>query len=283
MSLLFPKVRPRRISAPLLDEPRYEVLPLSGLDGQLASLPPNAKVAVTSSPSRGTMATLELAEQLAMLGMRPIPHLAARQMRDEAELVEVLHRLDNAGIRDAFVVGGDGSDGAYANGLELLRAIDNIGHRLENIGVPSYPEGHHLIDDETLWSDLHAKQQYATYTVTQLCFNSDAICRFAANMRQAGIGLPIVAGVPGIVDAARLLKVSMRIGIGDSIRFVRSNRSGALKLLRLHGYKPDSLIKKLNHKVQNGQCNVSGLHIYTFNHVDATVRWVEQARRRWTV
>ncbi len=275
------KVRPRRESgAHLLEDPRYELLPLGGLDSQLPYLPADAAVTVTSSPSRGTMATLELAERLAVLGLRPVPHLAARQMRDETELVEVLQRLDNAGIRDAFVVGGDGTGGAFKNGLELLEAMTAIGHRLDHIGVPSYPEGHHLIDDETLWADLHAKQQYATYTVTQMCFDAETIAKFVCTLRSNGIVLPAVAGIPGITDAARLLRVSLRIGIGDSIKFVRGNLAMVKKLLRLGGYRPESLVRKLSARMRSGECDLAGVHIYTFNHVEATVRWVQQLRSR---
>ncbi|HIV57391.1 MAG TPA: methylenetetrahydrofolate reductase [Candidatus Stackebrandtia faecavium] len=275
------KARSRRASASsLLDNPRYELLPLGGLDSQLPYLPAGATVTVTSSPSRGTMATVELAERLAVLGFRPVPHLAARQVRDEAELVEVLQRLDNSEIRDAFVVGGDGIGGGFKNGLELLRAMDAIGHRLEHIGVPSYPEGHHLIDDETLWADLYAKQDYATYTVTQMCFDADAIAQFVYRMRGKGISLPVVAGIPGIADPARLLRVSMRIGIGDSIKFLRGNFAAVRKLLRLGGYRPNSLVRKLSARTRSGECELSGVHIYTFNHVNATVRWVQQLRSR---
>lgn len=285
MTFTIPKVRSKRPAAsPLLNAPRLEILPMGGVVHDVAGLPPGTTVTVTSSPSRGTMATLELAEQLAEMGMNPVPHLSARGMRDEAELVEVLHRLDHAGIRDAFVVGGDADDDApaYRDGLELLQAMDSIGHRLQHIGVPAYPEGHHYIDDETLWASLQAKQHYATYAVTQMCFDADAVCRYVVEARSRGITLPMVAGVPGVVDAAKLLRVSLRIGIGDSLRFVRTNRRVARNLLRIRGYRPDSLVRKLNAHLRNGRCDLAGLHIYTFNHVAATAKWLQQTRRRVT-
>ncbi|MGH8883494.1 MAG: methylenetetrahydrofolate reductase, partial [Stackebrandtia sp.] len=204
-----------------------------------------------------------------------------------AELSEVLGRLDRAGIRDLFVVGGDASEpaGKFADGLSLLQAMAEIGHRLTRIGVPSYPEGHHAIDDEALWSALRAKQRYAGYTVTQLCFDADVVCSFAAAARRRGITLPIVAGVPGVVDAGRLLRVGVRIGIGDSVRFVRGHRFPAVKsaagsLLRPGGYRPGPLVRKLGMHLHDGRCDLAGLHIYTFNQVGATVRWLHNAHRR---
>ncbi|MGH8879591.1 MAG: methylenetetrahydrofolate reductase [Stackebrandtia sp.] len=280
MSTARSRVRMKR-PATLLEAPRYEVLPLDGVDDQVAALPAGSTVTVTSSPSRGTMTTVEAAERFAALGMRAVPHLSARGMRDDAELVEVLHRLDHAGIRDVFVVGGDATatSGAFADGLELLRAMHDIGHRLDNIGVPGYPEGHPTIDDETLWTALKAKRDYATYAVTQLCFDADAISRYTADARRRGFDLPILAGIPGAVDTAKLLRVGLRIGIGDSLRFVRGNRAALRKLLRPGGYRPDGLLRRLETRVRNGQADLAGVHIYTFNDVAATARWVREAKR----
>lgn len=276
----------RQVMVPLLAQPRYEVMPLRGVLEETAALPAGATVTVTASPSRGIGATLELAEQLAAQGFDAVPHLAARQVRDETELAGVLDRLHRAGIRDVFVVGGDAAEpaGEFPDGLSLLRAMAQLGHRPARIGVPSYPEGHHAIDEPALWSALQAKQRYAHYTVTQLCFDADAVCRFVAAARQRGITLPVVAGVPGVVAAGKLLRVSLRIGVGDSVRFLRSQRLSAMGstagLLRPGGYRPTALVRRLGMQVRDGRCDLAGLHFYTFNHVGATVRWLRNTHRR---
>ncbi|MGH8883406.1 MAG: methylenetetrahydrofolate reductase, partial [Stackebrandtia sp.] len=133
------------------------------------------------------------------------------------------------------------------------------------------------------WADLRAKQRFANYMVTQLCFDARTVCRFVTAARARGINLPVTVGVPGAVDMARLLRVSLRIGIGDSVRFLRGNRTTVRKLLRLRGYRPDALVRQLGVHVQQGDCDLSGLHIYTFNHVAASVRWADQLRRRLDV
>ena len=277
-------IRPgaRRAVLPLLETPHYEVVPLNGALEQAAFLPAGAVATVTTTPSRGTEATISLVEALAARGFRPVPHLAARQIADEEELGSVLQRLDAAGVRGVFVVGGDASvpAGPFADGLALLRAIHRAGAPFDTVGVPSYPEGHHAIDDATLWASLEAKQEYATYTVTQLCFDADRVCAFAAEAKRRGIVLPVRVGIAGVVDAAHLLRVSMRIGIGDSTRFLRGNASGARRLLNPFGYRPDALVRKLAGSVRQGRCQLAGLHVYTFNHVDPTVRWMQQAHRR---
>jgi methylenetetrahydrofolate reductase (NADPH) len=189
--------------------------------------------------------------------------------------------------------------GVFPDGLTLLKAIDASGYRFDEIGVPSYPEGHPHIDDDTLWSTLLSKQYYATYTVTQMCFDADMIRRFATDARGQGITLPIIAGVPGAVTAGKLLRVSFRIGVGDSVRFVRRHRTLARRLLRPHGYSPDGLLRKLVAAITDddatarrdsrgrtrrrprgsGSPLVAGLHIYTFNEIAPTARWLEQRRR----
>jgi methylenetetrahydrofolate reductase (NADPH) len=268
--------------APLLARPRFEVLPLPGVLEQMAVLPAGSTVTVTSSPSRGLDATVGVAEGLAAAGYHAVPHVAARGLLDRAQLAETLHRLDAAGISEVFVVGGDAREpvGAFPDGLSVLRAMSELGHRMTDVGVPSYPEGHHLIDEAALWAALRAKQAHATYTVTQMCFDADTVCAFAAEARRRGISLPLVAGIAGPVEVGKLLRVGVRIGIGESMRFVRGHGSPAGKLLRPAGYRPDELVRGLGGHVAAGRCALAGVHVYTFNHLDATLRWLHQAHRR---
>ena len=272
----------RGATAHLLTGARYELLPLPGTLDRAAALPPGSTVTVTASPNRGVEATVSLTEALSRNGFRAVPHLAARQLTDRTELAGVLDRLDAAGVRDVFVVGGDAREpaGEFPDGLALLTAMAELRHPMTEVGVPSYPEGHPLIDDDRLWAALRDKQSHATYTVTQLCFDADTVCTFAATARARGIGLPIVVGVPGAVDIGRLLRMSLRVGAGDSVRFLRSHRSIAGKLLRPNGYRPDGLVRRLGAHVAAGRCRPAGLHLYTFNQVESTLRWVQQARRR---
>ncbi|WP_166353984.1 methylenetetrahydrofolate reductase [Phytoactinopolyspora limicola] len=263
----------------LLDTARFEILPLPGGAPNLGGLPRGATVTVTASPRLGVQATVDLAAALAESGFTAVPHLAARRFTGEDELDAALRRFHDAGVREVFVVGGDTTTpaGPFVDGLSLLKAIDSAGYRFDRIGVPSYPEGHPTIDDDTLWSALASKQHYATYTVTQMCFDGRAVTRFIRAARVRGITLPVVAGMPGVVAPAKLLRVGLRIGVGDSLRFVRGHQSVAKRLLRPLGYRPDTLMRQLAADQQ-----VTGLHFYTFNEIAATLRWLEQQRRSTT-
>ncbi|MBC3194221.1 methylenetetrahydrofolate reductase [Pseudonocardia sp. C8] len=272
----------RRATARLLARPRFELLPLRGALDATAALPAGATVTVTASPRQGVDATVELTEALSGRGFRAVPHLAARQFTGRAQLAGVLDRLDRAGVRDVFVVAGDAPEpaGEFPDGLSLLRAMAELGHPMTSVGVPSYPEGLRGLPGDTLWQLLREKQEHATYTVTQLCFDADTVCTFAARARERGVTLPVVAGIPGAVDAGRLLRVSLRIGVGSSARFLRGHRSLAGKLLRPNGYRPDGLVRRLGAHVAAGRCELDGLHVYTFNQVEATLRWLQLAHRR---
>jgi methylenetetrahydrofolate reductase (NADH) len=102
--------------ARLLEHPRYEVLPTPSAEELVASsVPSGVVVTVTSSPSKGLEATIDLAERLRARGYAVVPHLAARQVVDAAHLAEVVERLSAAGVTDVFVPAGDNAlpAGAY--------------------------------------------------------------------------------------------------------------------------------------------------------------------------
>src|SRR5919108_6390591 len=90
--------------AQLLHNPRFEVLPLDGIEEQIREhLATDLKVTVTASPRKGLEATLDLSERLAAAGYPVVPHLSARLVRDRTHLDEGLAPLEAAGLRELFV------------------------------------------------------------------------------------------------------------------------------------------------------------------------------------
>lgn len=254
--------------------PKYELIPLKNVIEQSQFLPEGAVVSVTASPQKGMTATIDLTLELHERGFDAIPHLSARLTRDRAELETILERLDDARIRKAFVVGGDAEDaGEFFDGLSLLRAMEEIGHGLTEIGIPGYPEGHHIVDLPTITRALHDKAPYASYVTTQMCFVPDAIDEWVHGLRGSGVGLGVYIGIPGVAELTKLISLSMRIGVGPSARFLSKNKSLAGKLVRPGGYSPDDLILGLAPLLADPTANVHGFHVYTFNRVESTERW----------
>jgi methylenetetrahydrofolate reductase (NADPH) len=259
----------------ILSRPRFEIFPTKGAEEQADHLPKDAKVAVTCSPTKGIESTLLFSERLLQRGFRVVPHIAARLVADRAHLEEILQWLDEHGLREIHVIGGDSREavGPYASAFQLLGAMSRLEHGIEEVGIGGYPEGHPLIDDEELDRALLDKQPFASYVVTQLCFDADAILGWISDIRHRGIGLPVYVGLPGVVDRKKLLQVSLKVGVGDSARFLKRQAGLVGMLLKPGGYSPDGLVERLAPYAGDHHYDIVGLHLYTFNQVESTEQW----------
>jgi methylenetetrahydrofolate reductase (NADPH) len=269
--------------AQLLQSPRFEVLPLDGVEEEIReNLPTDVKVTVTASPRKGLEATLSLTERLAAAGYPVVPHLSARLVRDHAHLEEVIDRLHEAGVRELFVPAGDATEpGEYHSAEDLLAAMGEYRFRFDRIGITGYPESHHLISDEETIRAMFAKAEMATDIISQICFDADTIDGWIKNVRARGTHLPIWIGMPGCVDYAKLVRITMKIGMGESTRFLRHNRNMLARVLTRQ-FKPDRLLRDLEPVVTDPAANVSGFHLYTFNEVGRTERWRRRTLSRLT-
>jgi methylenetetrahydrofolate reductase (NADPH) len=264
----------RSALAACVANPIYELVPVGGLEQAAAALPPHASVTVTASPRLGIDATLDAAEWLAAQGHDVCPHLAARSIRDRAHLADIVARIRNAGLRKAFVVGGDGDAiGEFRDGLTLLQALEPLGGWLEEIGVPSYPEGHPTIADRVLLDDLREKRRYAHATTTQMSFNPEAVASWITRIRAEGITLPIHLGVPGVLPLRKLMTTAARIGVTDSMRYLLKNRSLLGHLMQGGAFGADALLVRLASTIADPRANVRALHVFTMNQVAETVEW----------
>jgi methylenetetrahydrofolate reductase (NADPH) len=263
-----------RTVSELLRYSRFEVLPLDGIEDQITEhLATDVKVTVTASPRKGLEATLDLSERLARAGYPVVPHLSARLVRDRAHLEEVLARLREAGVRELFVPAGDATEpGEFQSAADLLAAMGNARTHFDRIGITGYPESHHLISDDETIRAMFAKAEMATDIISQLCFDPGTIDGWIKNVRARGTHLPIWIGMPGCVDYAKLVRITMKIGMGESTRFLRHNRNLLGRVLTRQ-FKPDRLLRDLTPIVTDPAANVPGFHLYTFNEVARTERW----------
>ena len=114
----------------------------------------------------------------------------------------------------------------------------------DELGITGYPESHHLIDDETTIQAMFEKGRMATlHRQPDLLRPGDdpawvGACARAARRCRSGSALP------GIVDNAKLLRISMRIGLGESARFLRAHRAW-LRRLVTRTFTPEPLIRRL--------------------------------------
>ena len=267
--------------ADLLRNSRFELLPLDGIEEQvLEHLGTDTKVTVTASPRKGLEATLDLSERLSKAGYPVVPHLSARLVRDRAHLEEVLARLSAAGIRELFVPAGDATEpGEFHGAAELLEAMGDSRTQFDRIGVTGYPESHHLISDEETIRAMFAKADMATDIVSQLCFDPATIAWWIGAVRARGVRLPIWIGLPGCVDYAKLIRISMKIGMAESARYLSHQRGWVSRLLTRQ-FKPTRLLDGLAQVVEEPDTGVAGFHLYTFNEVARTERWRRRTLQR---
>jgi len=265
--------------ARVLADPTFELIPLKNVREQAEALPRGATVSVTASPAKGIEATVELAIELEATGLRAIPHLSARMIRDRAHLSGLLTRMRDAGIDRAFVVGGDADEpGEFLDGLSLLRAMADLGQLPGELGCPCYPQGHPDIPTPALEQALRDKAPFVQYMTTQLCFDPKAIAAFIAARRAEGIELGVKLGIPGVAEIPKLMSISARIGVKDASKFVLKNVRFVGQLLKAGGvYKPNALMKGLAPVLDDAAAKVVGLHVYTFNNVPATEAWRQEA------
>ena len=264
--------------ARLVAQPRYELIPVSGVENEFSALLPGSTVTVTASPHHGMKRTLEVSERLAALGYSVVPHLAARMVAGPSHLEEIIERLGAAQIRDAFVIGGDAAPatGSFRDAAGLLEALASLPHSLLRIGVAGYPEGHPLISAAGLLDALQREQPRADYVVTQICFDAEALVGWVATIREAGIGLPLVVGLPGVVERRRLAEVSLRAGVGASMRYLARHGRQLATLARSRRYDPTPLAVAIAAHLDDPEVLIEGVHLFTFNRIEATQAWVSR-------
>ena len=278
MSLQTPETTADGVST-LLAEPRFELMPFDSFGEQMEHLPNGAEIAITTSPSLGLDATLEWSERATDRGFEVVPHIAARYVRDEEHLAEIAGRLAEAGVTDIFVPGGDREEpvGKFDSAYEVLAALDDSEYEFEEVGITGYPEGHDFLDDRTLAEAMAKKEPYATYIVTQLCYDSDAVVEWIEEIRAQGIELPVEVGIPGVMKYQRLMEISQKVGVGDSVRFLRKTTGilgFARQLVGSRGkYTPDDLIEGLAPYADDPDYGIRGVHVYTFNQTPDTEDW----------
>ena len=107
-----------------------------------------------------------------------------------------------------------------------------------------------------------------------MCFDLAKWRKWVATERAAGFTLPLHIGVPGVIDRVKLMTMGMRLGVGASLRYVQKNGGLLGRLFRPTGYDPSALINPLSK--QADELNIDGIHLFTFNNVEATAKWQQK-------
>jgi len=261
---------------------RLEVLPFASAEPQLETLAAGTSIAVTVSPKHGVDHTLDFAEPWVARGLDVVPHIAARMVADPGHADRVAERIRGAGFREVFVIGGDQTPplGPYDSAGSLLERLTPLLPGVR-VGIAGYPEGHPIVPDDVLTDALAAKSPVASAIVTQLCFDSTTIVDWVREIREAGIRVPVLVGIPGVVDRRKLLELATRVGVGASTRYLRKNLKASAKLLLHSTYEPASLVDELQRAAVDPSLAIAGFHVFTFNQVTSTLPTLHPCPLPW--
>jgi methylenetetrahydrofolate reductase (NADPH) len=258
---------------------RYEVLPTAKIEAAVVdSVPRDVTLTVTASPAKGIAATLDLTERLIGHGYPVVPHLAARMISGPAELEAIVTRLKGLGVDDVFCPAGDADPpaGEYTGSVAMLEHLTSMGRPFGHVGITGYPESHPAIEDDITIQSMWDKRAHGTYVVSNLCFDPAAIHTWLKRMRRRGITLPVLIGLPGPVERAKLLSMATKIGVGQSVKFLSSHVSTFARIAAPGGYSPERFLQKSVGFLADEAMNVTGLHVFTFNQVAETQAWRQQ-------
>ena len=229
-------------------------------------------VNVTFLPGSDPADTIAVAERLHNDGMKPVPHLAARSLRNADQLDELLSAYrSRCGVEEVLCIGGGVDDpvGDFAATMDILGTGLIQKHGIRHIGVAGHPEGSPDISDDEIAEALGAKNDLAKadgldlYIETQFCFEADIVLDWERRVRAAGNALPIRIGIPGPATIKTLFRFAQISGIGPSMRFVAKQAKNVAKLMTVQS--PHLLIAGLAEGMATDKdCLIRHFHYYPF-------------------
>ena len=226
--------------------------------------------------------TIEIASYIQhQLHIDAIAHMTCVGFKKE-DLQANCDALEKEGIRHVMALRGDRPQAMtdeQFNGREFFYAADMIRYLKANtnleIAGACYPEKHY--EAESFESDLtHLKEKVdagASFLITQLFFSNDIFYRFLDKARNAGISVPICAGIMPITSAKQ---------IGTSVTLSGSSVPKEMSdMIANYGENQDDMRKAgIDYAVRQirdlKEHGVDGIHIYTMNRPKTTAEIVEQ-------
>jgi methylenetetrahydrofolate reductase (NADPH) len=124
------------------------------------------------------------------------------------------------------------------------------------------------------------KRQYATYLVSNLCFDPRTLRQWVRRIRARGVTLPLFVGLAGPIERTRLLKMAAKAGVAESSRFLARHGEWFVRLGAPGAYSPERLLGDVSSALTAADAGVDGLHIFTFNQVQQTERWRQELLQR---
>ena len=252
------------------------------IDGVAEALPVNSCIYVPAPAARPLAETLDAVAAIRRAGLDPVPHIAARRFSSRVELGDFLSAAVNEhGAHRVMLIAGDEARirGPYADALQVLEdgVLSRVGIR--EVGLSGYPEGHGRISNAALEAAFARKlalareQGLGAYVVTQFSFSTTRIGAFCADLARREPEVPVYVGMAGPTDPVRLMRYAQRCGVSTSLRAMR-NLGASMAGLATHTDPHEQLLALARYSDARSECNVIGIHLYSFGGALATAHWL---------
>jgi len=208
-------------------------------------------------------------------GMNPMAHLTAVEHTRE-ELVDIVTRYREAGVRNVLALRGDAPDGtsepfrALEHAVELAELVREVGGDTMSVGVAAHPEGHpaatSLEDDRR---HLVAKLAVADFAVTQFFFAAEDYLRLVEDLDRLGCSKPVLPGIMPVTNLAQIERFAALSGATFPVALAARLRAAG---------DDQAAVRAIGVEVATELCatllaaGAPGLHFYTLNRSTATQR-----------
>lgn len=209
-------------------------------------------------------------------GLPTLAHLTGSTL-NEGEALSILRELKSKGIENILALRGDlversegQSSGSFRHASELIHFIKQ--HEPSFcVGAACYPEGH--VESRDKKEDilyLKLKQDFgADFLTSQMFFDNNIFYNFMYRLRDAGVTIPVVAGIMPIVSYEQIKRVGGLSGSNFPASFI--NIADKFK------YNPEAFrTAMINYTctqiidlIANG---ITNIHIYTMNRGETAQR-----------
>ncbi len=240
---------------------------------RIASLEPTY-MSVTYGAGGGTSDyTVKIAKNLKdNCGVTPLAHLTCVSST-KAKVHGMLDELASAGIENILALRGDLVAGMDKENLEYRYASQLIYDIKEHsgdrfcIGGACYPEGH---PESASFKDdiLHLKEKVGVgceFLTTQMFFDNNVLYNFMYRIREAGIDVPVVAGIMPVINPNTIKRTMSISGSAMPQKIIRivdryADNPEALKQAGI-AYATEQIIDLY----ANG---INAVHVYCMNNYD---------------
>ena len=244
-------------------------------------LPAGTPVYFSAVPTITPQELIAAAALLRKAGLEPVIHIAARRIRNAADLQNLLAGLrGEADVRRLLVIGGDvDAVGPFPDALAVIQKGRLREAGIAEIGIGAYPEGHSRIPAGRLEAALDEKIAAAAahglgvHIVSQFSFSPERILAWLRKLRACGITRPVKVGMAGPTSMPALLRYARRCGVNASLRGLMSGAASGL----IGNVGPDSIVETLS---LAGDLGDAAPHYFSFGGAVETARYACATARR---